>query len=342
MVTIEIDPVGGADEGVPEPAMELGVLSEGFFDEADADDDGFVSKGEFVAYCHRRKGTSPSEDDWKAFYAADANGDGRISKDEFEHYVDSQWTAGGGLSIDTVNVAAAGPVYPEPAMELGVLEDGFFDAADADNDGFVTKAEFVSYRRKQCGEPPSLDDWKKYYAADKNGDGRISKEEFEDFCAAQWSDTRTQHEPGDRVAVHSLVAAPEHNRKQGVVVDFRSDIGRYAVRLDDGSAVSIRPSNLAPAEDDGADGSAPRAEARGAAQLDRQRDARVQAQARAQLAKSRTQKKAEALAAAKARLAAQSGALAQEADAAAARLGVGDELRVSLSLSGWRGTPTCD
>ena len=37
MVTIEIDgPAGGgADGGVPEPAMELGVLSEGFFDEAD-------------------------------------------------------------------------------------------------------------------------------------------------------------------------------------------------------------------------------------------------------------------------------------------------------------------
>ena len=112
-----------------------------------------------------------------------------------------EWAAaprGGGLTIDTASTDVdAAAADPEPAMELGVLAEGFFDEADADHDGFVTKAEFVAHRRKQCGEPPSLEDWKLFYAADANGDGRISKREFDDFCAAQWGDTRARHDAGD-------------------------------------------------------------------------------------------------------------------------------------------------
>ena len=112
-----------------------------------------------------------------------------------------EWAAaprGGGLTIDTASTDVdAAAADPEPAMELGVLAEGFFDEADADHDGFVTKTEFVAHRRKQCGEPPSLEDWKLFYAADANGDGRISKREFDDFCAAQWGDTRARHDAGD-------------------------------------------------------------------------------------------------------------------------------------------------
>ena len=58
--------------------------------------------------------------------------------------------------------------------------------------------------------------------ADANHDGRISKEEFEDFCAAQWSDTRTQHEPGDRVA--AALAAQQAGRHEERFTD-RANVG---------------------------------------------------------------------------------------------------------------------
>jgi Ca2+-binding EF-hand superfamily protein len=236
---------------VPEPELEMGVLEHGFFAAADADNDGFVSKSEFTAYCYKRKGRSPDTDDWKTFYAADANGDGRISREEFEKYVDARWISeserGGKprLMLDTINIepVADAPV-PEPACELGMLEVGFFDAADTDNDGFVSKAEFAAYRLKQCGQAPSPDDWKAFYAADDNGDGRISRSEFETFVSAQWAGSKFQHDTDDRVVIHSLRSATEHNGKAGVVVAFNPENGRYAVRMDDGAALSVRPGNL--------------------------------------------------------------------------------------------------
>ena len=374
----------------------MGVLEEGFFAEADSNNDGFVSKSEYVAFCYQRKGASPDADDWKKFYAADANGDGQISRGEFERYVEGSWSGGGGrgggkrLSLDTINVEAVEPV-PEPAYELGMLEVGFFDAADTDGDGFVSKAEFSAYRLKQCGAAPSPNDWKAFFAADRNGDGQMSRQEFDSFVASQWaggSGATLQLDADDRVTVHSLVAAGAHNGKNGVVVAFNPDNGRYAVRLDDGSALSIRPGNLVlegaaididvPTTD--SDDSAGQkdleleharselarlaefrkqeaasaqsaSEAAQVAELERQRNARVQAEARAQLAKSRTQKKEEALAAAKAQLAqlqggrgagpAEAEAEAEEdspftrttkqADQAAARLGVADQFQYARS-----------
>lgn len=326
---------------MPCEQLEMGVLEAGgFFAEADSNNDGFVSKSEYVAFCYQRRGMPPSEADWKKFYAADATSDGQISRSEFERYIGAQWSSGGGgkqrLALDTINVEPVEPV-PEPAYELGMLEVGFFDAADTDGDGFVSKSEFAAYRVKQCGEAPSPNDWKAFFAADRNGDGQMSRQEFDSFVASQWaggSSSQLQHDADDCVTVHSLVAAGAHNGKNGVVVAFNPDSGRYAVRLDDGSALSIRPGNLVPegtAVDATAGGSAGQkdleleharselarlaglrtqeaasaqsAEAAQVVELERQRNARVQAEARAQLAKSRTQKKEEALGAVKAQLA---------------------------------------
>lgn len=250
-LSIDTTACAGDDVPVPEPELEMGVLEQGFFSEADADNDGYVSKSEFVAYCYKVKGRSPGADDWKVFYAADANGDGRISREEFEKYVEARWVNKSGskpqLSLDTINVEAdADGAVPEPACELGVLEVGFFDAADTDGDGFVSKAEFGAYRLKQCGQVPSPDDWKAFYAADVNGDGRISRSEFNSFVASQWAGSKFQHEAGDRVVVHSLRSATEHNGKAGTIVAFNPVNGRYAVRMDDGSALSVRPGNLGP------------------------------------------------------------------------------------------------
>ena len=252
-LSIDTTARAGDDAPVPEPELEMGVLEQGFFAEADADNDGYVSKSEFVAYCYKGKGRSPDADDWKVFYAADANGDGLISREEFEKYVQARWVNESGsrprLTLDTINVEPdTDGAVPEPACELGVLEVGFFDAADTDGDGFVSKAEFGAYRLKQCGQVPSPDDWKAFYAADVNGDGRISRNEFNSFVASQWAGSKFQHEAGDRVVVHSLRSATEHNGKAGTIVAFSPFNGRYAVRMDDGSALSVRPGNLGPEE----------------------------------------------------------------------------------------------
>ena len=80
-LSIDTTQPAGDDAGpVPEPELEMGVLEQGFFAVADADNDGYVSKSEFVAYCYKMKGRSPDADEWRTFYAADANGDGRISR----------------------------------------------------------------------------------------------------------------------------------------------------------------------------------------------------------------------------------------------------------------------
>ena len=40
--------------------------------------------------------------------------------------------------------------------------------------------------------------------------------------------------PGVIVAVHDLKAAAQHNDKQGIIVGFDTDNGRYVVQLEDG------------------------------------------------------------------------------------------------------------
>ena len=60
--------------------------------------------------------------------------------------------------VDTMHVEMATDT-PEPATELGMMQDLFFDfdTADADGDGFVSKSEFAAFRRNQSGEAPTPD-----------------------------------------------------------------------------------------------------------------------------------------------------------------------------------------
>ena len=171
---------------VPEPELELGILEAGFFEQADTNADGFISKSEFAAYCYKRTGASPKPQDWKAFHAADSNGDEQISREEFERYAGSIWATKtlSGLTVDTINMEPA-PDTPEPACELGLMEDLFaFDSADVDGDGYVSKAEFSAYCQNTAGAPPTEAEWRAFYSADRNGDGRISRAEFEHFKAS--------------------------------------------------------------------------------------------------------------------------------------------------------------
>jgi hypothetical protein len=55
-----------------------------------------------------------------------------------------------------------------------------------------------------------------------------------------------KHAPlvGKQVLVHGLVAKPELNNRTGTAAGWDSERGRYAVRLQDGSTVALKPANL--------------------------------------------------------------------------------------------------
>ena len=240
----------------PDSGPELGVLEEGFFESADTDNDGYVSKAEFVNYHYRRNRSPPNDADWRAFYAADTNSDGKVSREEFEEYVAVRWKNAKKVApiikMPTPEEQESIPV-PEPAAEMGALSEGFFEEADANNDGFVSKAEFVAYHYTRTNKSPGVEEWKAFYDADANHDGQISRAEFDDHIAAQWSssandagnENNAQEFPaGARVVVDGLVSATEHNGTPGEVAGFDIEKQRYAVRMDNGAALSIKAERL--------------------------------------------------------------------------------------------------
>eukprot|EP01051_Picozoa_sp_SAG22_P000507 SAG22_NODE_14_length_33165_cov_13.196698_26_plen_364_part_00 len=235
---LEVAEAGGADEVVPEPSLELGTLSEGFFTEADADGDGMVTKAEFMQWhAANHDGRPPAHADMMKFYEADENDDGSISLAEFQKYVSrKKKKSAPKLALSTTSFVADdlghtdGPV-PEPSLELGTLSEGFFTEADADGDGLVTKAEFMQWHSAKNGRPPTDSDMKRFYAADANGDGSISLAEFEAYTALARQPTQDLGEDfvhlptGAAVVVSGLVRAAKHNGKHGKVKAYSSERG---------------------------------------------------------------------------------------------------------------------
>ena len=85
-LTLDVSNIHTVAEPAPEPETELGVLDTGgFFYFADEDDDGFVTKSEFTAYCHSQQGCAPTPADWKEFYKCDENGDDRYPRKDLHH-----------------------------------------------------------------------------------------------------------------------------------------------------------------------------------------------------------------------------------------------------------------
>lgn len=63
--------------------------------------------------------------------------------------------------------------------------------------------------------------------------------------------------PQSAVTIHGLKGAPQHNGKRGVTIgEFDAGLGRYVVKMEDGTRARIKPTNLSIAEglDGGVDG----------------------------------------------------------------------------------------
>lgn len=122
--------------------------------QADADKDGFVTKEEFAEVAKRmaggRGGPGGPPDVSPLFDRADKNGDGKLTKDEL----------------------------PGPLAERLMK-------ADADGDGAVTKAELEEARKKAGGRPGpgpggrgGFDPAQMFKRMDRNGDGKVGLDEL--------------------------------------------------------------------------------------------------------------------------------------------------------------------
>ena len=66
----------------------------------------------------------------------------------------------------------------------------------------------------------------------------------EAVLAAQTAVAGEEYGPGAKIEVRGLVGVPRHNGKFGTVVHYDADKGRYAVALDSGGRIALRPANL--------------------------------------------------------------------------------------------------
>jgi Ca2+-binding EF-hand superfamily protein len=134
------DTVLEADE-VPESGRKA---FEALLKLGDADKDGKLQASEMRALTAKAMSASPGAG--QRFRAADKDGDGKLSRDEF-------------------------PGRP-----------GAFDRLDADKDGFLTREEVATFFRKVAGQPKAKgaarSPEERFKALDKDGDGKLSRDEF--------------------------------------------------------------------------------------------------------------------------------------------------------------------
>ncbi|XP_076437513.1 uncharacterized protein LOC143276732 [Babylonia areolata] len=122
-----------------------------FFDEADVDNEGHLSKLELAKVCQKSGCQASLEEiaDW--FMELDENDDGKVSKQEFLDALDK--------------------LDPEEVTEADLMSA--FKKLDADGSGYITREELqqVVQSMGQDTENIELD-------MDDNGDGKVSYEEF--------------------------------------------------------------------------------------------------------------------------------------------------------------------
>ncbi|KAG0295484.1 calmodulin-like 3 [Dissophora globulifera] len=131
------------------------------FNAMDKDGDGFITEVEFTDSIHKAK-RNPEDYDLEEFFSkADKNKDGKISFTEFVE-------ACSALGLGQANSGKRSPREVDDA----------FNTFDIDGDGYITKDELRKAMKHQ-GEDLSEEEINQMMReADKNGDEKISREEF--------------------------------------------------------------------------------------------------------------------------------------------------------------------
>ncbi|VVA93235.1 unnamed protein product [Arabis nemorensis] len=139
----------------------------------DIDKNGFITEAEF-RYVMTRDGSKITDDEVKnAIQGADVDGDGRLSYDEFVKVMIKMAAMVKNFSTDV-------PLSKEEEEEMR----GRFMSGDVNNDGFIT-AEELLYAVTRDGSKITDDDAKNaIQAADADGDGRLSYDEFVKYMMA--------------------------------------------------------------------------------------------------------------------------------------------------------------
>ncbi|KAL1203796.1 Disease resistance protein RML1A [Cardamine amara subsp. amara] len=139
----------------------------------DLDKNGFITEAEF-RYVMTRNGGKITDDEVKnAIQGADVDGDGRLNFDEFVKVMMKMAAMVRNFTTDVT-------LSKEEEEEM----KGLFMSADVNQDGFITAAEFL-YAVTRNGAKVTEDDVKNaIQAADLDGDGRLSYDEFVKFKMA--------------------------------------------------------------------------------------------------------------------------------------------------------------
>lgn len=139
------------------PAQERG----GRFFEADANNDGVVTRQEFDASRTAH------------FARLDADGNGQLTREEMRQHAGGQRGQRGGHQLSRADANSDGNITRD---EFLARPTQMFDRLDANNDGVISEAERP--QRRERGERPARGERAERPNFDANNDSQISREEF--------------------------------------------------------------------------------------------------------------------------------------------------------------------
>lgn len=174
-----------AISGLGGGGMDMSAMRQAMFKQIDTNGNGKVSKDEFVS--GRPKGVSESQAA-ELFGKIDSKGTGEVTQSELDSGLEKNKPSGmsglgGNLSSDMMatllQMLSGGDSSSSNASSASSsdsdLASKIFSQIDADEDGKVTKDEFVKNRPQFISE---ADATKQFDAIDKEGTGSITKDQF--------------------------------------------------------------------------------------------------------------------------------------------------------------------